>query len=51
MVDAGYGFCGEGIGSEAVDSFGGESDEAPGAEKAGGGGDFRRSGRVQHKSF
>ncbi len=31
--DAGHGFCGECVGAEAVDGFGGEGDEAAGAEE------------------
>jgi hypothetical protein len=48
-VDAGHGFGVEGVGSETVDSFGGEGDEAAGAEELGGMVDFAGIGGVGHK--
>ena len=39
-VDAGHSFGVEGVGAETVDGFGGEGDEAAGAEELGGAVDF-----------
>jgi hypothetical protein len=44
-VDAGYRFGVEGVGSETVDGFSGEGDEAAGAEETGGVVDF---GGIEH---
>ncbi len=47
-VDAGYSFGIEGIGAETVDGFGGEGNEAAGAEKLGGAVDFAGIGGWEH---
>ena len=48
-VDAGYGFGVEGVGSETVDGFGGEGDEAASAEEPGGVVDFTGISGVGHR--
>ncbi len=48
-VDAGYSFGVEGVGSETVDGFGGEGDEAASAEEPGGVVDFAGIGGLGHK--
>jgi len=46
--DAGYGFGVEGVGSQTVDGFGGEGNEAAGAEELGGAVDFGGTGGWGH---
>jgi hypothetical protein len=48
-VDAGYSFGIEGVGAETVDSFGGEGDQAAGAEEPGGVVDFAGIGGLGHR--
>jgi hypothetical protein len=47
-VDAGYSFGVEGIGAQTVNGFGGEGDEAAGAEEPGGVFDFAGIGGLGH---